>query len=57
MLDLERPLSLWTEPLPDEASAIEAFRESYADPVLVNGTPITAAGLVARARCWCGSER
>jgi len=50
VLDLERLLSLWTEPLPDEARAIEAFREFYADPVLVNGSPITAAGLVARAR-------
>jgi len=49
--DVERLLRLWTEPLPagDDAAA-DAFRELYTDPVTVNGTPLTAAQLVARAR-------
>jgi hypothetical protein len=49
--DVERLLRLWTEPPPeDEAAAVAAFRELYADPVTVNGTPLTASDLVARAR-------
>jgi hypothetical protein len=49
--DVERLLRLWTEPPPeDEAAAAAAFRELYADPVTVNGTPLTATDLVARAR-------
>jgi predicted ester cyclase len=49
--DVERLLRLWTDPLPDdEAAAADVFRELYADPVTVNGTPITAPDLVVRAR-------
>ena len=49
--DVERLLRLWTEPLPaDDGAAAEAFRELYTDPVTVNGAPLTAAQLVARAR-------
>jgi len=49
--DVERLLRLWTDPLPeDDAAAAESFRTLYADPVTVNGTPIAAADLVARAR-------
>jgi len=49
--DVERLLQLWTDPLPDDdAAAVEAFREVYTDPVRVNGTELTAADLVARAR-------
>jgi len=53
--DVERLLRLWTDPLPeDDAAAAEAFREVYADPVTVNGAPLTAADLVARARALQG---
>jgi hypothetical protein len=49
--DVERLLRLWTDPLPgNEAASAAAFRELYCDPVTVNGSPVTAAGLVARAR-------
>jgi hypothetical protein len=49
--DVERLLRLWTDPLPeDDESAGAAFRELYTDPVTVNGVPLTAADLVARAR-------
>ena len=49
--DVERMLRLWTDPLPeDDVAAAAAFRELYADPVTVNGTPLTAVDLVARAR-------
>jgi predicted ester cyclase len=42
---VERLMSLWTGPA-DEA----AFATLYADPVRVNGVPLTVADLVARAR-------
>ena len=49
--DVERLLQLWTDSLPDDdAAAVEAFREVYTDPVRVNGTDLTAADLVVRAR-------
>jgi hypothetical protein len=49
--DVERLLRLWTDPIPeDDAAAAESFRRLYTDPVTVNGTPLTAADLVARAR-------
>lgn len=46
---IERLMRLWTEPLPAEDVALAKFREFYADPVLVNGTPLSAADLIARA--------
>jgi SnoaL-like polyketide cyclase len=48
--DVGKLLRLWTEPLPPGAAAEDAFREVYADPVTVNGAPLTAADMVARAR-------
>src|SRR3954452_25263994 len=49
--DVDRLLRLWTDPLPDDdAAAAAPFREVYTDPVRVNGTDLTAADLVARAR-------
>jgi len=48
--DFERLLNLWTDPLPDGAAAEDAFRELYTDPVTVNGTSLTAAEMVTRAR-------
>ena len=51
LVDVERLLRLWTDPLPsDDEAAADAFRGVYADPVTVNGTPLRAADMVARAR-------
>jgi predicted ester cyclase len=51
LLDVEKLLRLWTDSLPrDDEEAADAFRRMYADPVTVNGTPLNAAGMVARAR-------
>lgn len=48
---LERVLQLWIDPLPeDDEAAVAAFRQFYADPVMVNGAAMPASGLVARAR-------
>jgi ketosteroid isomerase-like protein len=52
--DVDRLLALWTTPFPDDRAAEAAFREVYADPVVVNGVPVPAAGLVARARALQG---
>jgi predicted ester cyclase len=52
--DVDRLLGLWSDPPPDDAAAAAAFRELYTDPVSVNGSPVTAAGLVARARALQG---
>ena len=55
-VDVEQMLRLWTEPLPgDDAAAAASFRELYSDPVTVNGTPVTAFDLVARARMMQGA--
>jgi hypothetical protein len=49
--DIEQLLRLWTDPLPEDASAAaDAFRAVYTDPVSVNGTQLSAADLVERAR-------
>jgi ketosteroid isomerase-like protein len=49
--DVERLLRLWSDPLPvDDRAAAAAFQELYADPVTVNGTPMSSADLVDRAR-------
>jgi|tagenome__1003787_1003787.scaffolds.fasta_scaffold20934009_2 hypothetical protein len=46
--DVQRPLRLWTDPLPDDAAASAAFREVYTDlvTVTVNGASLTATALV-----------
>lgn len=48
--DVDRLLRLWTDPLPEGDAAAAAFREVYADPVVVNGTPVGATAMAARAR-------
>ncbi len=48
--DVERLMRLWSEPLGEDDVAEGAFRELYTDPVSINGAPVAAAGLVARAR-------
>jgi hypothetical protein len=50
---LDRLLALWAEPLGDDAEA--RFAVVYADPVLVNGTPLRTADMVARARALQGT--
>ena len=47
---LERLLPLWTEPVDGRGDPEAAFGEVYADPVVVNGTEMSLAALVARAR-------
>lgn len=47
---LDRLLPLWTQPVDSRDDAEAAFREVYADPVVVNGAEMTVAGLVGRAR-------
>jgi hypothetical protein len=47
---VDRLLRLWREPIGGQVAAEAAFRTLYADPVPVNGVPLTAADLVARAR-------
>jgi uncharacterized membrane-anchored protein len=49
-VDVERLLRLWTDLPADDRSAAASFRELYADPVVINGAPVDAPGLVARAR-------
>jgi predicted ester cyclase len=47
---LQRLLRLWTEPVGDGSAANAAFAAVYADPLVVNGKPMTVAQLVDRAR-------
>jgi SnoaL-like polyketide cyclase len=46
---LERLLPLWTQPVDSRDDAEAAFREVYADPVVVNGIETPVADLVRRA--------
>lgn len=45
--DLER---LWTKPFATTADAVAAFRQTYTDPVDVNGESVRVVELVARAQ-------
>ena len=47
---LDRLLPLWTQPVDSRDDAEAAFREVYADPVMVNGAETSVADLVRRAR-------
>jgi SnoaL-like polyketide cyclase len=47
---LDRLLPLWTQPADSRDDAEAAFREVYADPVMVNGAETSVADLVRRAR-------
>jgi hypothetical protein len=53
--EVERLLNLWTNPLPEGSAAEDAFRELYTDPVTVNGTSLSAAEMVTRARALQGT--
>jgi ketosteroid isomerase-like protein len=48
--DVDGLLNLWTQPPDDPVDAVQAFRQLYHDPVVVNGSPIPTEDLVARAR-------
>jgi hypothetical protein len=53
---IDRLLRLWAAPPPeDDHAAISAFRELYTDPVSINGTDLSVADLVARARALHGA--
>jgi hypothetical protein len=47
---LDRLVPLWTQPAGSRDDAEAAFREVYADPVMVNGAEMPVADLVDRAR-------
>jgi predicted ester cyclase len=47
--DVEGLMRLWTETDLSGEGAEDAFRAVYADPVTINGTPVSAAQLVERA--------
>jgi len=46
---LDRLVPLWTQPVDSRNDAGAAFREVYADPVMVNGAQTSVADLVRRA--------
>ncbi|MDD7942330.1 ester cyclase [Actinomycetospora lutea] len=46
-----RLMDLWSTPLPDDdAAALAAFAGLYTDPVTINGTSVSLADLLTRAR-------
>src|SRR5262249_25866913 len=47
---LERLLPLWTQPVDARDDPEAAFGQVYADPVVVNGTPMSLTELAGRAR-------
>jgi hypothetical protein len=47
---LDRLVPLWTQPVDSRGDPEAAFREAYADPVMVNGAEMPVADLVDRAR-------
>ena len=47
---VDRMLDVWRRTPADDAEAAAAFAEVYADPLTVNGAPMTVTGLLARAR-------
>jgi hypothetical protein len=50
MLDTQQLMDLWVVPTDERADPVEDFGAFYADPVIVNGTPMPVSDLVARAR-------
>ena len=50
MTVVERLVRLWTEPVSDSGAAQAAFRETYTDPVSINGVDVSLSDLVQRAR-------
>jgi hypothetical protein len=52
MTVVERLVRLWTEPVGASGEAHAAFRETYTDPVSINGVDVSVAELVERARSF-----
>ena len=54
--DIDALLDLWATPFPDsDEEAAERIRTMYTDPVTINGVPMTARQLAARARMVQGT--
>ena len=54
--DIDALLDLWATPFPDsDEEAAERVRTMYTDPVTINGVPMSAAQLAARARMVQGT--
>jgi hypothetical protein len=49
-IDAQQLMDLWVVPTDEQADPFEAFGAVYADPVSINGTPMSVADVVARAR-------
>ena len=47
---VDRLLDLWQAPVDERDDPEAAFRQLYADPVSINGTPMPVSSLVERAR-------
>ena len=47
---VDRMMALWAQAPPDGEAGAAAFRQAYADPVLVNGVPMSCADMAERAR-------
>jgi predicted ester cyclase len=47
---VDRALRLWNQPIPPGEAGAAAFREAYADPLVLNGVEWTVTALVERAR-------
>jgi ketosteroid isomerase-like protein len=54
--DIDALFDLWSTPLPSSRDeAVDLLRSVYADPVTVNGVPLSADELVARVRMVQGT--
>jgi predicted ester cyclase len=47
---VDRLMAVWLDPPADDAAGVAAFRALYTDPIDVNGSAVTAADLLNRAR-------
>jgi ketosteroid isomerase-like protein len=47
---VDQIMALWREPVPDGPAGEDAFAACYAERLTVNGTPMSRADLVTRAR-------
>jgi hypothetical protein len=50
MIEAQQLMDLWIVPTDEQADPVVAFGVVYADPVRINGTPMSVSDLVARAR-------
>ena len=47
---VDRLMAVWLDPPADDTAGVAAFRALYTDPVDVNGSAVSAADLLSRAR-------